>query len=488
MPGVEIPKYHSGLIRAVRRTQEKVNEANLADSDEYDDDEVLITNSYYSNLSFSSDEELEYNPWADVTSPDYYSHESLEESDPEICETIAAKESDDEDIESDVEKATNPALYFAEVCTTETVATKPIANTGPLEYKKQKSLQNVLKEYADIVAASQVEIGHTTIIQHRIHTGNALPIAQKPYRMNPENTAFIKEELKLMEANEIIRPSTSPWASLVVVVGKKGREKHLCINFRKLNKVTKIDAYPLLRIDDLLDQLGGATWFSTLDLASGFWQISMHPKDVEKTAFITANGLYKFLAMPFGLNNAPGTFQRLMNFVLKDYLGLFVAVYLDNVIIYTKGSLTLHFDHLRQVFQTLRDACLKIKLKKYHSCFPSLSFLGHVVGRGGIQPDPEKINKEKNFPVPTNLRQLRGALGLLGYYRKFIKDFGRHAKSLTNLLKKDEPFLWTERQQNAFDRLKGCVNASTSFVIEKFAPKTNWFRTLWLYLDILQEQ
>ena len=143
-----------------------------------------------------------------------------------------------------------------------------------------------------------------------------------------------------------------------------------------------------------------------------------------------------------------------MNWVLREYLGRFVAVYLDDVIIFTKGSFELHIDHIKQVFQILKENSLKIKLKKCYFCHPSLTFLGHIVGRGGISPDPEKIIKVENFPAPKNLTQLRAALGLLGYYRKFIKDFSRHAKPLTMLLKKDQPFEWKRSQQIAFDRLK----------------------------------
>ena len=257
-----------------------------------------------------------------------------------------------------------------------------------------------------------------------------------------------------MEENGIIRRSFSPWASPVVIVGKKGGDKRLCVDYRRLNAVTKVDAYPLPRIDDLLDSLGKSQWFTTLDLASGYWQVAMHPRDVEKTAFITPSGLYEFLVMPFGLNNAPGTFQRLMNWVLKDFIGIFVAVYLDDVIIYTKGALELHMDHIQQVFQAFREANLSIKLKKCQFCYPSLAFLGHIVGQGGIQPDPEKIKKIEDFPVPQTVSQLCAALGLFGYYRKFIKDFSRHAKPLTMLLKKDNPFEWTDKQQQAFERLK----------------------------------
>ena len=166
----------------------------------------------------------------------------------------------------------------------------------------------------------------------------------------------------------------------MVVVRKKGGDKRFCVDYRKLNALTKVVAYPLPRIDDLLDSLGGATWFTTLDLASGYWQVAMHEEDIEKTAFITPKGLYEFKVMPFGLNNAPSTFQRLMNWVLRDFLGIFVTVYLDDVIIYTKGAYEPHLNHIRQVFSVLRKSNLKIKLKKCRFCLLSLAFLGHIVG------------------------------------------------------------------------------------------------------------
>ena len=180
--------------------------------------------------------------------------------------------------------------------------------------------------------------------------------------------------------------------------------------------MTKADSYPLPRIDDLLESFGQAKWFTTLDLASGYWQVVMHGPDIEKTAFITPFGLYEFLVMPFGLSYAPETFQRLMNQVLQEYLGQFVAVYLDDVIIYTKGSYEQHIDHLRQVFESLRQANLKIKLKKCFFCFPNLHFLGYVMGQDGIKPDLDKIEKVKNYPELTNLTELRSALGLFSYY------------------------------------------------------------------------
>lgn len=254
----------------------------------------------------------------------------------------------------------------------------------------------------------------------------------------------------------------------MVIVRKKGGDSRLCIDYRKLNAVTKADSYPIPRIDDMLETFSGANWFTTLDLASGYWQIAMEEEDIEKTAFITPFGLYEFKVMPFGLAYAPGTFQRLMNWILHDYLGQFVAVYLDDIIIYSKRSLEEHLDHIKQVFETLRRANLKIKLKKCYFCLPNIHFLGHVVGRDGIKPDPDKIEKIRTFPEPLNVSQLRSALGLFSYYRRFIKDFSRIAAPLNKLLRKDELYDWKDKQQKAFDALKQRLMTAPILVYPNF--------------------
>ena len=167
----------------------------------------------------------------------------------------------------------------------------------------------------------------------------------------------------------------------------------------------------------------------------------MNPEDVEKTAFVTPFGLYEFLVMSFELSYAPTIFQRLMNRVLQEFLGNFIAVYLNDVIIFTKGIFEQHISYLQQVFEALRTTNLKIKLKKYHFCLPNIHFLGHVMRRNGIKPDSEKIEKVKNYPILTNLTELCVALGLFSYYRKFIKDFSRIARPINALLKKDIPYV-----------------------------------------------
>src|SRR3954468_7892722 len=218
----------------------------------------------------------------------------------------------------------NPAVFLAEVQEESDIPKPPKVNLGPLDFHQQNMFQRLLKDYEDICVKSQTKIGRTHVIQHKILTENALPIAQPPYRMNPVKREFLKKEIVKMEAQGIIRKSSSPWASPVAILEKKGGDKRLCIDYRKLNSVTKADAYLLPRIDDLLENLRSATWFTTLDLASGYWQVQMYEEDIEKTAFITPFGLYEFLVMPFGLAYAPGTFQRLMNYILQEYLGIFV--------------------------------------------------------------------------------------------------------------------------------------------------------------------
>ena len=397
-----------------------------------------VTLNYYNNYYLSSDEEeiediLGFNPWTNVISPIY----QLEEKEPE---------------ETEPEEINNPVIFLAQ---SENVILQEQseAHVGPLENHQQLQFQQMLENNIDICAKSQTDIGKTNLIQHKIITHEATPITQSPYRCNMKNRTFLQEEITKMKPQGFTQKSISPWAAPIVIVEKKGGDKRFCIDYRKLNNVIKMDAYPLPRIDNLLESIRTSNWFTTLDLASGYWQVTVHPDDREKTAFITPFGLYEFHVMPFGLCNASATFQRLMNYALQEFLGKFVLVYLDDIIIYSK-TFEQHLDHVQQVFTALRNANLKIKLKKCFFCFSNIAFFKHIVGKNGIKPDPTKIEKVKNFPIPTDLTSTRAALELFSYYRKFIKDFSKIAKPITQLLRKDESFQWGEKQQRAFEFLK----------------------------------
>lgn len=236
----------------------------------------------------------------------------------------------------------------------------------------------------------------------------------------------------------IIRPCHSPWTSPVVLVTKEDGSTRFCVDYRKLNAVTVKDNYPLPRIDDLLDTLSGSCWYSTLDLASGYWQVEVDEVDRPKTAFTTLFGTFEFTVMPFGLANAPATFQRLMDYIFQDLIGKCVVVYLDDINVYSK-TFDEHVTHLEEVFRRLSNAGLKLKPTKCHFAKQELKFLGHVISQAGIATDPKKIESVQNFPIPRNLRQLRGFLGLASYYRKFVKGFTNIAAPLNRLPTLIEP-------------------------------------------------
>ena len=307
---------------------------------------------------------------------------------------------------------------------------------GTLTEKQQKQFDELMEKHQDIFAKDSNDLGRTNVTQHSIETGDERPIHQNFYRVDPAKQEIIKKEIEKMKESGVIRRSTSPWTSPVVLVGKKDGTTRFCVDYRRLNKITKKDAQPLPRIDDMLDAFRGAKWFTSLDLAAGYWQVPMKEEDIEKTAFITAEGTYEFTIMPFGLCNAPATFQRMMNVIFEDLLFKYIKVYLDDCNIYS-NTFEEHLEHLEEVFNRLRKAGLKLKPSKCQFCYPEIKFLGHVIGRDDIKVNPDKIEKVKNFPVPVDKTGLQSFIGLASYYRKFIPEFSKIAKPLTTLFKKD---------------------------------------------------
>ena len=269
------------------------------------------------------------------------------------------------------------------------------------------------------------------MIQHRIKTRETTqPIRQLPYRIPFAYRAAVDEELKNMLEEGVIEPSTSEWAAPMVIVKKRDGTLHICVDYRKLNGETEIDAYPMPRIDDILDQVGQATYFTTLDLAHGYWQVPVKEEDRPKTAFTTPGGLYQFKVMPFGLSGAPASFQRLMDHVTRD-IHSFALAYLDDLVIF---SLTWkdHLDHISTVLRRLAEAGLVVKPSKCLFAATECVYLGHTIGGGKVHPVKDKLESIKQFPVPKEKREVRAFLGLAGYYRRLIKNFAETAVPLTD--------------------------------------------------------
>ena len=279
------------------------------------------------------------------------------------------------------------------------------------------------------------------------------PISKAPYRMAPAELKELHKQLQELLDKGFIRPSHSPWGAPVLFVKKKDGTMRLCIDYRELNKVTIRNKYPLPRIDDLFDQLQGATVFSKIDLRSGYHQLKIKEEDIPKSAFRTRYGHYEFIVMPFGLTNAPAAFMDLMNRVFKEFLDKFVIVFIDDILIYSKTQAE-HERHLRTVLQTLRKHQLYAKFSKCEFWLDHVTFLGHVISKEGVMVDPAKIEAVSKWKRPTNASEIRSFLGLAGYYRKFVENFSKLAMPLTTLTRKGKRFEWTEDCEKSFQELK----------------------------------
>ena len=252
----------------------------------------------------------------------------------------------------------------------------------------------------------------------------------------------------------MIRRSKSPYSAPIVLQTKKDGSWRFCVDYRKLNEATVKDAFPIPKIHQTFDALNGQKYFSSLDLASGYWQAPEAEEDQHKTAFVNPDGgFYEYVMMPFGLSNAPGTFQRLMNGLFREHLWKWALVFLDDVLVYSKCEED-HFSHLKATFQLLREADLKLKPKKCRLVQREVTYLSHIIRNEGIQVDPKKVGVVEKWPVPTTLKGIRSFLGFCNYYRRFVKDFAGIASPLSALRKKRVPFIWTDECQTAFDRLR----------------------------------
>lgn len=295
----------------------------------------------------------------------------------------------------------------------------------------------------------------------------AQPVNVRPYRYTPLQKDEIERQVADILDRGIIKPSSSPFSSPVLLVKKKDGSWRFCVDYRHLNAITVKNKYPLPIIDELLDELAGACWFSKLDLRSGYHQIRMHLDDEHKTAFKTHHGHFEFRVLPFGLTSAPATFQSIMNSVLAPYLRRSVLVFVDDILVYSH-SLAEHEVHLRQVLQILSDNHLKVKQSKCSFAQPQLAYLGHVISANGVATDEDKIVAVRNWITPTSVKELRSFLGLSGYYRKFVRNYGIICKPLTNLLRKGQLFVWTSVHEEAFVTLKYALISAPALAMPDF--------------------
>ena len=313
---------------------------------------------------------------------------------------------------------------------------------------QRKELAEVITQYREVFPDVPSK---TNLIEHDVDVGDSAPIKQHPYRVSPMKKELLDKEVQYMLENDIIEESQSNWSSPCILVPKHDGGFRFCTDFRKVNDKTKSDSFPIPRIADCIDQIGNAKFVSTFDMLKGYWQVPLTQRAREISAFVTPSGLYQYKVMPFGMKNAPATFQRMVNKLVRDIDGC--EGYIDDVVIFSDNW----SDHIRQIerfFQIMREAKLTVNLMKSEFGKATVKYLGHIVGQGQVRPLDAKIQTIVKFPIPTSRKELARFLGMAGYYRNFCLNFSDIAAPLTNLLSKKVKFVWTDDCQLAFDKVK----------------------------------
>lgn len=326
-----------------------------------------------------------------------------------------------------------------------------VVSLDHLDDVKKEELQQLVNQFP---ALFRQRPGRTEMCQHTIHLTDPAPSRQRPYRVPERLVEPLKEEIKMMKELGVIEPSVSEWSSPMVIVPKKDGTLRVCIDFRRLNAQSKFDAYPMPRVDDLLEKIGQAQFITTLDLCKGYWQVPLDPASRPYTAFRTPLGLYQFTVLPFGLHGAPATFQRLMDRVLQG-CEEWSAAYLDDVVIHS-NSWPEHLQHVRQTLEKIQAAGLTLNVNKCEWARQEAGYLGYHLGNGQLRPQVDKVEAIRRSPRPRTKKEVRSFLGLVGWYRRFVPNFASIAVPLTDLLSKSvsNPVPWTEDCETAFNTLK----------------------------------
>lgn len=322
----------------------------------------------------------------------------------------------------------------------------------------REDVLSLLSEYRRMWSG---ELGKIVATKHRIELQpDAKPVYQTPYRAGHKSREFQQKEVDRMLTDKVIEAAQSEWASPVVLVPKKDGSLRFCVDYRRLNAVTIRDSYPIPRMDECIDSLGDATVFTTLDCNSGYWQIEVAEEDRDKTTFVSHCGMYRFLRMPFGLKNAPATFQRAVDIILSRVKWRFALVYLDDVIIYSK-TVEDHFRHVREVLSMLSVAGITLKLRKCNFFDTEIAYLGHTIRPGRLEINNKNTDALRNAQPPTNLTELRSFLGMCNVYRRFVPGFARVAAPLSRKTRKGEPTEWETLTDEELNHLKPCDKNSS---------------------------
>ena len=333
---------------------------------------------------------------------------------------------------------------------------RPVIGDAPMTPEQQAKAQALLDEYSFCFATRDRPLGCAKGLFARVRpTGQ--PFKAKLAALSPAQLEVQQKCIDEMLRFNVIQPSESEWASRPSFAPKPDGSIRFCLNFRRLNQTLTKDNYPLPRAPELIETLRGKRYFSSVDAASGYWQIPVHPDDVKYTAAITHSGLFEFIRMPFGLSNAPACYQRMMDKILKHGLRRFCCVYLDDVLIYS-NTFDEHMEHVRRCMRWINEAGLLLKAKKCEFFVKEATYLGHIVGNGQIRMTDDKIRKIIDFPVPRNVREVQSFLGVTGYYRKFISDYAAIAAPLNETTAKGVEWDWSPERERAFQTLKKDFN------------------------------
>ena len=325
-------------------------------------------------------------------------------------------------------------------------------------------LSALLEKYSQVfVNGLDDPLSRTCAVEQSIDTGDSRPIKQRPYRIPVHLHHVVDQQVEEMLARGLIRPINSPWSSPIVLAPKKDGDYRFCVDFRRLNAVTRKDAYPMPRVDEIFDKLSGARYFSTLDLASGYWQVPVNEEDIGKTAFTFGSNHHEFTVIPFGLTNAPATFQRMMAKLLHGIKGC--LVFIDDIIFFA-DTWDEHQRILEEVLCRIQDADLKIKRSKSQFGKESVEFLGHIVSAKGIHPNPVKVQAVQNFPTPSSFSDVRAFVGMASYYRRHVRNFTDIAASLHDLTKGGREFVGHHPRRKPLTLLRTHYPALPSFLYQ----------------------